>query len=141
MPGFEVGTRVKYIDHGGRYARTSNQQFAAAVKIGGRAGLEVARSKAPNKTGALAASIYMRAQGHNVAIIGSGSPYAERTELGGKSYPITGNMKFFWEKEGRMFGRPYPNKVTHPRTKARPYLRPGLVAAEEAIIAYLKAVL
>lgn len=45
-------------------------------------------------------------------------------ETGSKEHEITGQVAFFWEREGRWF-RPGPNMIHHPGNPAKPYLRPA----------------
>jgi hypothetical protein len=136
MAGIDVGTKVKYINGRGQYASVSRQKFTSAVHISGQRGLEYARAKAPYS--ALKANVRLKATGNSKVSLISSLPYSYRTEMGGKSYVINGSMSFWWEAKNRNFGRPYPNRVTHPATKAKPFLRPALRIVERDLIKYLK---
>jgi hypothetical protein len=45
-------------------------------------------------------------------------------ELGAGPHGIPGNVKFYWEEEGRWW-EPGDNEIQHPGNRAQPYLRPA----------------
>lgn len=155
MPTFGVHadfTKVGVRNSLGRYAQRSGVVFDRSIKHAARRGAQVSRTTAPSKSGALRKSIHGSGRG-GAARIWSDSPYARVVELGDKRrrIPASGRarMTFYWEKRGRMFGyggsdsgkfdkRNWPAVVTRPKFKPQPYLRPGLEAAEQAMIDYMK---
>ena len=151
--GFELDASGRsFRNSSGRYAKVSETMFQRALEAGRVAGSATAKSEAPKKTGSLAKSIRATKHGSSIRISAS-TPYAETIELGAGELEIgPALMRFFWVNRGRMFtgpatkmypdntyvGRNWPAIVTRPAFQPQPYLQPGLEAAEEAMVAYLK---
>ena len=121
----------------GQYIERDAALFRKAVRYAARAGAAAARAEAPEKSGALRASISGRASG-SVAKIESSSPYALTINSGHPRLRIDGRMSFYWESRNRWFGKPYPNTVTRPAFKPKRFMEHGLDVAQESMIGYLE---
>jgi hypothetical protein len=58
-------------------------------------------------------------------------------ELGTRRHPQTGNVSFFWAKEGREW-EPGDNMIDHPATRAQPFLKPAYRAVMKQVMAIMR---
>jgi hypothetical protein len=106
-----------------RFSRKIQNASERTVEQALNAAAMHAKAKAPKDTGKLAQSIKVEKTGRTSGKWGSDVDYAKTQEVGSHPHPISGNMKFFWSREGRWFGRPFPNMVRHPGNKGKHYLK------------------
>lgn len=81
----------------------------------------IAKEKAPYKTGNLKKDIKVISYSHKKAIVGNTklAPYARFVHEGTKPHIIKAKNKKVLASKGKIFGK----KVNHPGTKANPYLK------------------
>lgn len=132
MPGIAVSNHV--------IARNAFGQFIRQVEVAGpetmadiaRDGAQLSRDLAPvghkndPRTPHLRDSIRGVARG-TTAHWEATARHALPQETGGAAHLQTGEVSFFWEREGRDW-TPGPNQINHPGNPAHPYLRPAYEA-------------
>lgn len=94
-------------------------------------------SKPDPRTVPLKASIKTRMFGRTKGEWGSSARHALAIEHGARPHPIPANVRFYWDKAGRMWmppelyervtGYPGADPIEHPGNAAQPYLRPAYV--------------
>lgn len=118
-------------------------QFISAIERAGDDLLEdyankmsrSAKEKAPVRSGRLRDGIMPVRLGHNEWRVVSTAPHAMPIEKGARPHPISAYVRFFWEKQGRVWMHPdeYFNltghagadPIMHPGNAAQPYLEPA----------------
>jgi len=94
----------------------------------------------PVDSGALRASVGVRAALPKLAIVGAGNQvadYARAVEYGTEERVITPRrarrLAFFWDKQNRMFWGRVGQSVRHPAQPAQPFVRPVLATFNAAL--------
>lgn len=125
----QVITKITTRDEFGRFTAMASRAGEAMLEEMARDGAELSRELAPvgHKPDPRSVSVrdgirYFTT--HDTASWTSVARHAMAVELGSKRHPQSGNVGFFWEREGRRWG-PGDNIIDHPATAAKPYLRPA----------------
>lgn len=134
MPGGTIAVTPRVIARNrlGQFIRECEQAADATVADAVKQGEELSRALAPvghkpdPRTVTLKAGMFSRSAG-TTGYWGCRARHALVIEFGGAPHEITGWVKFFWEREGRMWA-PGRNMIHHPGTPAHPYLRPAFAA-------------
>lgn len=121
MAKVELGARVFAVNKFRHFISEVEAARTKTVQDTTEWAADLAVSLAPERTGALKDSIkpvMFSAREGGVVV---GVSYWRHQEFGTRAHYIPsggprlgGHLFFFWEKEGRMFGAPYPNYVWHP---------------------------
>jgi hypothetical protein len=108
------------------FAKIDREKLATITDIVHR-GAEFAKGRVPIDTGALCASINTTT-GTSGGSISFGTDHWKHQDRGTRPHPITGNVSFFWKREGRQW-TPGQNTISHPGNRAVHF-----IAATEAYV-------
>lgn len=115
----ELDLKVKVVarDSLGHYLAKIHREAVATVEDVSRASAAFARAREPVKTGALRASTQAVLTGGTSGGVVFGTNHWRYQDEGTSVHDITGNVSFFWAKEGRQW-TPGSNTITHPGNRA-----------------------
>lgn len=114
----------------GRFIARCEEAATATVKDLIEDGADLSREMAPvgvkddPRTIPLAQSIETRMLSSTAGVWMATARHALPIELGAARHDITGNVKFWWEREARWW-KPGDNIIDHPGNAPQPYLRPA----------------
>ncbi len=125
-----VSNRVIARNNFGQFIRDCEQAAEKTVKESIDRGAKLSRDLAPagNKTDSrtpkLKDSIKPEMLSRTSGVWKCTARHALPVETGSVPHEITGDVLFFWEREGRWWN-PGDNIINHPGNAAQPYLRPA----------------
>lgn len=137
--GLAVSNRVIARNGIGRFIGECEGAATKTVTKAAKRGAKLSKAYAPvghkhdKRTIPLTESIDWRLLSRTAAEWFASARHAMPQEFGAGPHPIEGNLRFFWEEQGRMFvpasefyGVPgMTTIVNHPGNPAHPYLRPA----------------
>jgi hypothetical protein len=98
-------------------------------------GIAAARVKAPERTGRLRASFVPAILSRTSGVFTNTAPYAMAQDQGAVRHDMPANVRFFWEREGRMWmppetylavtGYPGNDPIDHPGNPATRFMDAG----------------
>lgn len=117
----EASIRAVYRDDSGRFLSRLHTAERRGMEQTAKEAEAMAYVLAPKRTGTMAATIRstVGSSGWTVSV---GTDHWQYTELGAVPHAITGDVSFFWEREGRMW-HPGSNTINHPGTHAVHFMR------------------
>lgn len=127
-----VKNRVYVRDHLGRFIDHIHAANRKSTEEALALGTQVAFNSAPKKTGHMASTIHYRMLDDKMGEIVVGSDHWGYQEFGTPTHDITGRVRFWWERENRMW-TPGSNTITHPGNRAVHFMRHGFDAAMDEL--------
>lgn len=117
----------------GEFARSMDAVSRATADSIADRGVSIAQRLAPVRTGRLRSSIRKVKYSGNAARWGAFTSYAAAQEFGARPHPLPGNVRFYWQNEGRMWN-PGSNTIRHPGNPAVHFIRYSYeIASREAM--------
>ena len=92
------------------------------------AGTAAAIAAAPKKTGRMASTIHYTLLNPKEGEVSVGTSHWRYSEFGTAPHLITGDVSFFWTREGRRWN-PGKNMISHPGSMSKPFMRIGYEVA------------
>jgi hypothetical protein len=129
----EVRNQVTVQGKMGRFMAQVDEINHAATEDAVSAGANAARFYAPSDTGALKASIHYRMETPKQGVISVGTRHWRFAEYGTRPHPITGMVRFWWEKEDRMW-TPGLNTISHPGSYGHYFMGHGYAVAKRELL-------
>ncbi len=130
MGDFAVSNRVVSRNGLGRFISRCEEAAEATARQLVEDGADLSRDLAPvghkpdHRTIPLAQSIESKMLSATSGVWRATARHALAIEHGSVPHEITGNVHFWWEREGRWW-EPGENIIAHPGNAAQPYLRPA----------------
>lgn len=113
----EVFCRVQNRDRLGRYLASIPEKARRAIEETADGAAKIGRASAPMKTGALRGTIQPVIFSDFSGGVTVGTNHWQYQNYGTSPHAITGNVRFFWEREGRRWS-PGSNTISHPGNPA-----------------------
>lgn len=121
MASATIHVEASYRDESGRFASLLDAAAAGTIAEIVKNAEGVAKGQAPSRSGRLHNSIQgVVLSSHSGAVV-AGTKYALYQEKGTFPHAMSGNVGFFWEREGRWW-TPGPNTIIHPGNKGTHFM-------------------
>jgi len=127
-----VSSEVIVRDNFGRFIADVEGAATRVVEDAIMEGEDAARDVAPERTGHLKSSFFSAVLSRTSGVFGNTADYAEFQDRGTNPHLITGNVRFFWEREGRDW-IPGENFINHPGNPATHFMNVGWQALKRAV--------
>lgn len=143
-----VSTEVIVRNQMGRFIADVRGAATRSVEEALDVGISAARMQAPERTGRLRASFVPAILTRTSGVFLNTAPYAEFQDQGAGPHEISAWVRFFWEREGRMWMNPaqylsrtgYPgaDPIHHPGNPATHFMDAGYDAIKRRMQAIIR---
>lgn len=138
MADLTVYATLQQRDHLGRYLASIPEKARRSIEAAAKKGSHVARARATSKTGAMRATIHPIMFNDFAGGITVGTDHWKFQEEGTAPHPITGEVHFWWENEGRPW-MPGSNTISHPGNPAVHFMLAGYEVAKADLMREVEA--
>lgn len=143
MGDVAASTNVHLRNDFGRFISDCETAAGETIKAAVTEGADLSRDMAPvghkddPRTIPLAQSIEPVIVSRTSGFWQATARHALPVEFGAGPHDISGNVKFYWEEEGRWW-EPGDNTIHHPGNRAQPYLRPAYEIIKQRLPAIMR---